>query len=148
MEHKGTFLIGIEVEGEFHKEFLLQEERFKHKLEVFTDHTIAREALVDPAFMAAAVLAKRLTVTGIARVTPEMVLDLFPEDGNELGMAGATIVQRRRDFRSSAGGEGEQGDGDRPGEDRVRPDQHHGDEPGGADSPAPGAQQAGEETQE
>lgn len=148
MEHKGTFPVGIEVEGEFFREFLLREERFKHKLAVFTDHSIARAALVDPAYMAAAVLAKRLTVAGIERVTPEMVLDLFPEDGNELGMAGASIVQRRNEFRSSAGGKGEQGDGDRPGEDRVRPGQHPGDEPGGANRPAPGAQQAGEEAQE
>ena len=127
MEYQGTWSIGIEVEGKFYREFTLEEERFRHTLDVYTDMAISREALNDPAYEAAAVLAKRLIVPGIDRkgldekkmevvlavgkgVTPEMVLDLFPEDGIALGRADADITKRRSDFRSAAAGKGSTGD--------------------------------------
>jgi hypothetical protein len=106
MEHKGTLPIGIEVDGKMCREYTLVEERFRHKLEVYTDADCGEQALKDPTYHTAAVLAKRLKIEGIEKVTPDMVLDLFPEDGSEIGNAASGIAARRSDFRSSAAGEG------------------------------------------
>lgn len=109
MDHKGTLPIGIEVDGKLYREYLLEEQRFKHTLRVYTDPEIASDALKEPAYAEAAIMAKRLVVEGIDKVTPEMVLDLFPEDGDELGAAIADIRKRRNEFRSEAADKGSTG---------------------------------------
>lgn len=128
MNHKGTLPVGIELDGKVYRDYTLEEERFRHTLAVYTDGKIAREALNDPAYHAAAILAKRLIIPGIdlkgkdpetkkeiviaegKGVTPEMVLDLFPEDGNALGQAGSDIAARRAEFRKAPGDQRHQGE--------------------------------------
>ncbi len=101
MVEKGTFPEGIIAAGMVFQEFSLDEQRFRHTLEVMNDPA-AGEKVENPVWFSAALLARRLTVVGLDRVTPEMVLDLSGPDGDELTRATLQLEQRRREFRNSA----------------------------------------------
>lgn len=101
MVQTGTFPNGITNDkGELCREFILQERTFRHTLELANDAAIKKELLVAPAYYDAAVLSKRLAVAGIGKMTPDMVLDLEGEDGDELANAIMDLDQRRTEFRS------------------------------------------------
>lgn len=103
MNIAGTFPNGINnAQGEACKEFVLNERTFRHSLELANDRNIEKELLVDPVYYDAAIIAKRLSVSGLDRLTPEMVLDLAGEDGDALAQAIMTLDQRRVEFRSAA----------------------------------------------
>lgn len=61
----GTFPVGIEVGGKYFQSYRLEEEKLAHKLAVFTDPALGRDALLNPAIQAAALLARRLHVDGL-----------------------------------------------------------------------------------
>ncbi len=100
MTEAGTFTHGIVVDGQVCREFVLAEEVFGHTIEVMNDTSLDREALKTPAYYASALLAKRLTVAGIAAVTPEMVIGLSRDDGMQLLVLSAELDDRRQLFRS------------------------------------------------
>lgn len=103
MNVTGTFPNGvINGQGEVCHEFVLNERTFRHSLELANDRNIDKELLVDPVYYDAAIIAKRLSVPGLDRLTPEMVLDLEGEDGDALAQAIMTLDQRRSEFRSAA----------------------------------------------
>lgn len=100
MIEQGTFPEGIIVDGIKFKEFTLDEQRFRHTLEIMNDPA-AKDKVEDPVWYSAALLARRMTVEGLEHITAEMVLDLSGPDGDELTRAGIALEQRRRDFRNS-----------------------------------------------
>lgn len=105
MNVTGIFPNGvINDQGEVCKEFVLNERTFRHSLELANDRSIDKELLVDPVYYDAAIIAKRLTVTGLDCLSPEMVLELEGEDGDALAQAIMTLDQRRSEFRSAAPG--------------------------------------------
>lgn len=132
LTEKGTFPEGIIVDGRVLRDFVLEEETFRHTLEVSSDPALAADLGGDDAYFAAAVMSKRLVVEGLDRVivdpdtkretvipgrgmTPQMVLDLSRSDGRALLMASGTLEERRLAFRKEAAGKA---DG-RPGGDET-----------------------------
>jgi hypothetical protein len=101
MVEQGTFPEGLLVEGRLYREFILDEQKFRHTLEIMNDPTTGNK-VEDPTWYSAALLAKRLTVEGLSEVTPEMVLDLSGPDGDELTRVSIDLENRRQEFRSTA----------------------------------------------
>lgn len=102
MEQTGTFPYGIaNDQGEICRDFVLKERTFRHTLELANDPSVNKDLLSDPAYYDAAVISKRLSVAGIAKLTPDMVLDLEGEDGDALANAIMTLDQRRSEFRKA-----------------------------------------------
>lgn len=99
----GVFPEGIEIAGQVHREFTLDEQKFRHTLEVVNDPATGSR-IEDPVWYSAALLARRLSIPGQfdAAVTPEMVLNLSGADGDELTRASIVLEQRRQAFRSAA----------------------------------------------
>lgn len=111
---KGIFPDGILSEGRILRDFQLQEETFRHTLEVGNDPAIDNDLCNDAAYFSAAVLSKRVTVDGLETVTPQTILDLSGDDGQYLMMLSALLDKRREDFRSQAVGmaDGRSADGE------------------------------------
>ncbi|MFH1028483.1 MAG: hypothetical protein V1791_10820 [Pseudomonadota bacterium] len=101
MKQPGTFPEGLMVDGSAYRIYTLDEQKFRHTLEVMNDPATG-DKVEDPVWYSAALLAKRLEVEGLPCVTAEMVLDLSGPDGDELTHASIVIEQRRREFRSAA----------------------------------------------
>lgn len=102
MEQTGTFPVGIAAaDGNTCRDFTLHERAFRHTLEVARDKSIDNSRLNDPVYYDAAILSKRLEVAGLERLTPEMILDLDGDDGDELATAIMNLDQRRAAFRST-----------------------------------------------
>jgi hypothetical protein len=99
MTESGIFPEGMLHEGKAYKDFTLDEETFGHTLGLINDPAIDAKRMDDPAYNAAALFSRRLTVEGIARITPDAVLGLSGPDGNELIMASITLESRRLRFR-------------------------------------------------
>lgn len=101
MEHSGKFPHGIIHDGVACCDFVLKERTFRHTLELANDPTINKDLFSDPAYYDAAVISKRLSVAGIEKLTPEMVLDLEGDDGDTLANAIMALDQRRTEFRKA-----------------------------------------------
>lgn len=100
MVQTGTFPNGITNDkGELCREFILQERTFRNTLELGSDPAIKHSLLSDPVYYDASIYSKRLKVAGIDKLTPEMVLDLDGEDGDELAFSAVKLDQRRAEFR-------------------------------------------------
>lgn len=119
MEQTGTFPRGIEIGGQFHREFALAPRLFRHTMELAYDPAVDKTLLADPVYYDAAIIARRLTVPGVAKVTPEMVLNLDGDDGDELATAIMSLDKRRAEFRGAAGSQGSAGVGSGPDQDRL-----------------------------
>jgi hypothetical protein len=102
MEQPGKFPEGIVVEGVAYCDFTLGEKTFRTTLEVGNDRTLDRKKLEDSVYYDACLFAKRLTVKGIEKLTPEQILDLSGPDGDELILAEVTLEKRRQEFRGAA----------------------------------------------
>jgi|GEM_PF-3115572 len=111
LTESGEFFHGMLSEGRYYKAFTLEEEVMEHTLRVSNDTELdfarlygdeANELPEDFAYYSAALLSKRLTVPGIAKVTPEMVLRLSRSDGRMLLMYSSQLEQRRELFRKEA----------------------------------------------
>jgi len=100
MVEQGTFPEGIVFDGLVFRKFTLEEQRFRHTLEIMNDPA-SGDKVSDPVWYSAALLARRMTVEGLVHVTAEMVQDLSGPDGVELTRASIALEQRRQDFRSS-----------------------------------------------
>lgn len=101
MEQSGTFINGIlNAAGEPCRDFIVVERTFRHTLLLANDKTLDKAQLDDPVYTDAAMIAKRITVTGLPDVTPEMILALEGEDGDVLSTALYTLDQRRAEFRN------------------------------------------------
>lgn len=102
MQETGRFPIGVRNEaGELCTDFTLEERTFRHTLELANDKGIDRELLSNAVYYDAAVLSKRLQISGVKRVTPEMVLNLDGEDGDLLADAIMKLDARRGEFRAA-----------------------------------------------
>lgn len=82
------------------RDFTLEEETFGNTFQVMNDETLDVKRLAnDPAYYSAALMATRVHFSEVA-VTPEIILDLHPEDGRYLLARTADLEQRRELFRS------------------------------------------------
>lgn len=106
---KGTFLHGIEHDGKLFREFTLEEEVMRHTFAVSNDPDLDLERLAgdekkkvppDAAYYSACIMASRLKVEGLDKVTPEQVENLSKHDGQLLLILSAQIEQRRDHFRA------------------------------------------------
>ncbi len=102
MSQSGVFVDGVEIDGRCCTGFTLVAETFGHTLNLLNDPEIEVERLQDEAFHRACLFAQRLTIEGVAKVTPDMVLELSGTDGRLLLSADAILMQRRLEFRSQA----------------------------------------------
>lgn len=102
MDFTGIFPNGfITAEGDICKDFTLQERTFRNTLELANDPAINKDLLGDYVYYDACIISKRLKVTGIEYLSPEMVLDLDGADGDTLANAIMDLDKRRSDFRSA-----------------------------------------------
>lgn len=102
MVQTGIFPHGILNEkGEPCRDYILHERTFRHTLELANDPGINKDLINNSTYYDAAIYAKRLKVAGIDNLTPDMVLDLDAEDGDELAEAVTQLEQRREEFRNS-----------------------------------------------
>jgi len=102
MQITGTFPNGVTTaEGDICKDFILQERTFRNTLELANDSAINKDLLKDPAYYDACIISKRLKVSGIEYLSPEVVLDLDGADGDTLADAIMDLDKRRSDFRSA-----------------------------------------------
>jgi hypothetical protein len=85
MVEQGTFPEGLLVEGRLYREFILDEQKFRHTLEIMNDPTTGNK-VEDPTWYSAALL----------------VLDLSGPDGDELTRVSIDLENRRQEFRSTA----------------------------------------------
>jgi len=110
---QGELPCGILVDGRYFTRFTLEEEVMRHSLLVSNDTTLDWGRLAgderkkppvppDDAYFSAAIMAARLTVEGIDKVTPEMVEALPKADGRMLLQCSAQLEQRRELFREEA----------------------------------------------
>ena len=108
---KGTFTHGIIFNGIILREFTLKEEVMRHTFLVSNDRTLDIARLSgddkatppiapDEAYFQACIMAARLKVEGIAKVSPEQVENLSKADGMQLMFKSAAIEQRRDLFRT------------------------------------------------
>ena len=103
MNVTGTFPEGIITEdGRICREYVLEEQLFRHTLEIAHDKDIEQEAVNDQVYYSACLLSKRFTIAGIQKVTPAMILNLSAQDGVELANATFTLENQRSNFRSAA----------------------------------------------
>ena len=103
MQVTGTFPEGIITEnGRISRNFTLVEQLFRHTLEIAHDPDIDAEDVGDPVYYSACLLAKRITIEGISKVLPAMILELSGLDGTELAKATFTLENQRANFRSAA----------------------------------------------
>lgn len=103
MDITGTFPEGILVNGTLLTDFVLEEHQFRHSLELASDPAIELQRLDDPVYYQAAVLSRRLVVSGLGRpLTPGEVMGLSGADGQAVMAAAATLEQRRKAFRGAA----------------------------------------------
>lgn len=112
MQVTGTFPEGIiTADGRILRDFTLQEQTFRTRLEIAFDPAIDADLLADPVYDAACLMAKRLQVDGIDKVTPEQVLDLGVQDSSELINKVTLLETQRANFRSAAQAAAEEGAG-------------------------------------
>jgi hypothetical protein len=111
MIERDTFTHGLLSEGKYFKDFTLEEEVMKHTLDVANDLELDIPRLIgnveenipeDETYYSACLLAKRLTVEGVEKVTPEMVLGLSRTDGRLLLRLSSRLDKRRELFRDEA----------------------------------------------
>lgn len=99
MVETGTFPEGLLHDGKIYKAFTLEEENFGHTLGMINSPAVDAARMAEPAYNSAALFAQRLSVAGVVRVTPDMVLSLSGPDGNELVRASISLESRRLQFR-------------------------------------------------
>jgi hypothetical protein len=108
---KGAFTHGIIVDNKIYREFILEEEVMRHTFLVSNDYSLDIVRLAgdekkkiepDAGYYSACLMAARLKVSGLDKVTPEQVESLFKTDGQTLLITSANIEQRRELFRSQA----------------------------------------------
>lgn len=97
----GTFPEGMIHEGKLYREFSLAPETFRHSLSLMSDPSVNVSQLHDDAYFRAAMFAQRLIVPGVQHISPDMVLDLSGDDGQEILTASNELMKRRQEFRSS-----------------------------------------------
>lgn len=97
----GTFPEGIIHEGKLYRQFSLAPEAFCHSLALMSDPDVDTKQLHNDTYFRAALFAQRLTVPGIKKITPDMVLYLSGDDGQELLSISNDLEKRRKEFRRS-----------------------------------------------
>lgn len=107
----GSFPEGIIHAGGVHTEFILSEQTFRTTLEIAHDPDIDRDLMNDEVYYSAAMMSKRLKVAGIAKLTPEMVLDLSALDSQELADKTMKLETQRSNFRDAAQAAAQEGAG-------------------------------------
>lgn len=102
MQITGKFPEGIITNDRICRDFTLQEQTFRTRLEIAFDPDINTDLLADGVYDAACLMAKRLRVDGIDKLTPEQVLDLSAQDSSELIGKTLKLESQRANFRSAA----------------------------------------------
>jgi hypothetical protein len=102
MQESGIFPEGIIADGQCYREFTLTEHQFRHTMALAGDPDTDLTQLENPVYYQAAVLAQRLEVPGMDKVTPDMVLNLSGADGQELVRVATALEQKRKAFRDAA----------------------------------------------
>ena len=103
MQITGTFTEGIITEdGRILRDFTLVEQTFRTTLEIAHDQDIDKDLINDEVYYSACLVAKRLSVDGLDKVTPEQVLDLSALDSAELTGQIYSLERQRSNFRSAA----------------------------------------------
>lgn len=105
LTEKGTLPVGVEYDGETHREFEIREQRVRDMVAVYDNPATAKRAESNDAFMGLCILAGQVVTLGSIppeAITPELLLDMAQEDFNALGEAARRLEERRRSFRAEA----------------------------------------------
>ncbi|MDA8428482.1 MAG: hypothetical protein M0T70_04430 [Geobacteraceae bacterium] len=108
---KGSFTHGIIVGKKAYREFILEEEIMRHTFLISNNPALDFARLAgnekaeppvppDEAYYSACLMAARLTVEGLDKVSPEQVEQLSKADARQLLTLSASMDQRRDHFRA------------------------------------------------
>jgi hypothetical protein len=103
MTEKGELPFGVEHNGKICRVYELREQLVRDSVEVMESDD-AKRAEKSDTFYGICVMARRLTVAGIAaeEMTAELLMGMVQEDYNELAAADKRLKEKRRSFRGAA----------------------------------------------
>lgn len=102
LTEKGTLVVGVEHEGELHKEFEIREQLVMDSVAIFENPDTAERAAKSDSFFSVAVMAARITRLGDIpkeKITAEMVLGMRQLDYNALADADRRLEKKRSTFQ-------------------------------------------------
>ncbi len=105
LTEKGTLPIGVEKDGQVHKDFEIREQTIADTIAVYDEPDIAVRAEKNSAYLGLCILAGQVLSIGEIpehEVTPDLLLGLTPADFNALSAAAARLEERRKSFLSEA----------------------------------------------
>lgn len=117
----GTLPLGVEFEGEIHREYELKEQLVSDTVAVYEDPKHGPRAMRSNAFFNIAVMAIRLVRLGTIpkdEITPDLIMGMSQKDFIELADADDRMETRRISFREK--GPENKGDGAPAPADEVR----------------------------
>jgi hypothetical protein len=101
---KGTLPGGVEKDGVLHREFEIRPTKVRDTVAVFDDSERAARALKNSQYFAACLFAGRVVSLGTllpAEITSELILDMDPEDYEEIQSASTRLEERMATFRGT-----------------------------------------------
>ncbi len=102
LTEKGTLLIGVEFEGETHKDFEIREQLVADSIAIYDDPERAERASRNLAYAGVCILTGQLvSLGGIPKeaLTPELILGMTDDDFEEIKAADKRLTERRGSFR-------------------------------------------------
>lgn len=103
LTESGTLPIGVEFNGETHREYEIREQLVGDMIDVFDDPASADRAAKNNYFLGICVLARMITrIGGIPKeeITPALLMQMHQDDMNELKMAEVRLDAKRKSFRA------------------------------------------------
>ena len=103
LTEKGTLPVGVEFEGEVHREFEVREQLVRDTIEIYDDPELIARAEKNDAYMGLCIIAKQLTIGSIPpeAVTADLLMGMHQADMAVINKAEKVLAARRATFRGS-----------------------------------------------
>lgn len=108
LTEKGTLPMGVEMEGTLHRDFEIRPQKVRDTVDQFDDPERAGRCMKNSQYFAACLFAGRLVSLGTIpreKITPELILDMEPEDYEAIQVASGRLEERMATFRGAAAGD-------------------------------------------
>lgn len=102
LTEKGMLPIGVEYDGQVHREFEMREQLAGDMIAVFDDESVMARATKNDAFLGLCILEKQITRIGSMpreAITHDTLLNMLHQDLIEVQRVGKILEEKRRSFR-------------------------------------------------